>query len=350
MLALCSFIAVLLGAFLVRSGILNSVHSFAEDPYRGRLLLGMVAAAWVGSMGLYMARMPEQSMTPHHNISWVLRIQTMLLILMALSLLISLLLPLYAEWVQHREITISVSFFEHTTMPLVVPLMMLMGYVHDHTCTRAPRLLWIKHLVLGIGAIGITGWLLHPLPTTHWLLWPIMVLALWTGGTLLYDIAKQRGSYGMWCSHLGWVMLLLGIAWTSTQSKEVTYTLTQGQEVNYEGWKIRYDHLHNELGPNYMARTATLWISSPDQHMGLFKPEVRFYPIEEQYSVEPALERWHLTDVYVTVGNIQQDGNLTLRLYLRPAMIFVWVGSLCMVLGGLISLINRRIEWFRKEA
>ena len=146
----------------------------------------------------------------------------------------------------------------------------------------------------------------------------------------------------MTVAHLGFALLVGSIAWTTTQSVEQTQLMQPGTKAEFFGWQLRYDGVKNDMQANYLARQGTVWLSGPNGQTAKLHPEVRFYPIQQQYSVESAITRFALTDVYITIGNIQADGSVTLRFFLRPAMLLVWLGGTLMLVAPLLAWFKRR--------
>ena len=331
LLALISFITVLLGAFLVRSGVLSSVHSFTSDPTRGAVLLSLTALVFFASMVLYALRasvLTTESSRPY--LARILRLQSWVLYAITLSLFLSILLPLYAELVQQRQIMIGLPYFEHSTIPLTLPLLLLMGV--------ANRTSWRVYLLELLAAGIITYLLLLLADPKPWLLVVFVYLAIWT--TISTLLARSR--LPMTVAHLGFALLVGSIAWTTTQSVEQTQLMQPGTKAEFFGWQLRYDGVKNDMQANYLARQGTVWLSGPNGQTAKLHPEVRFYPIQQQYSVESAITRFALTDVYITIGNIQADGSVTLRFFLRPAMLLVWLGGTLMLVAPLLAWFKRR--------
>ena len=315
----------------MRSGVLSSVHSFTSDPTRGAILLSLTALVFFASMVLYALRasvLTTESSRPY--LARILRLQSWVLYAITLSLFLSILLPLYAELVQQRQIMIGLPYFEHSTIPLTLPLLLLMGV--------ANRTSWRVYLLELLAAGIITYLLLLLADPKPWLLVVFVYLAIWT--TISTLLARSR--LPMTVAHLGFALLVGSIAWTTTQSVEQTQLMQPGTKAEFFGWQLRYDGVKNDMQANYLARQGTVWLSGPNGQTAKLHPEVRFYPIQQQYSVESAITRFALTDVYITIGNIQADGSVTLRFFLRPAMLLVWLGGTLMLVAPLLAWFKRR--------
>jgi cytochrome c-type biogenesis protein CcmF len=331
------FLLIILGTFLVRSGVLSSVHSFAHDPSRGVLLLAILCGLVMAAFAVYWHHGPfEKNKTlPRFSTSTAMLVQSTLLVVSVGIIFLSIVLPLYAEMMHQRALTITAPYFERLLIPIFIPILLL-----AILAPALPNFAWRRHLMRMLAALCSTAlctWLFAEHGSFAFLLY--VFLGIWLMLTSLYSLRFNAMSVG----HVSLGILMIGLAWVGTQSREASFTLLPGEKASTEIWHVQYEKLHNHVHKNYLARTATISVTHANKTI-LLKPEVRFYPVESQHTVEAATYRIGFSDLYVTVGNIMQTEQLTLHLYTRPAIWLVWIGGFLLGLAGCIGFCTKRYQ------
>lgn len=367
LLAIITFSLSLLGTFLVRSGILTSVHAFAVDPTRGVFVLGLLAVAVGGSLALYAARAP--ALEPGGVFAPVSRegsllINNLFLATAAATVLLGTLYPLIAEALELGKLSVGAPYFNSVFVPLMVPLTILMGI--------GPMMAWKRSDLAGVigrlkGAVaavvvvfgialalsgvspidiaGAAGFAL-----AAWLF--TATLTEWAGRIRLFQIplgdswkrAKSlpRASYGMTIAHLGMAVLIAGVSGSSAWKQENILTMSPGESIDVAGFDVTFNGAEIVQGPNYEALQGS-FSATKGGPTYILTPERRVYDQPVQQTTEAAIRTTFWADLYMVIGDgPTDDGRYVVRAYFEPFVPFLWYGTLLMGLGGAVSLTDRR--------
>jgi cytochrome c-type biogenesis protein CcmF len=364
LLALGAFSLSLLGAFIVRSGVLTSVHAFAVDPKRGLFILAFLGVVVGGSLTLYAVRVPLIRSRVHFaglSREVLLLLNNVLLVVAMSVVLLGTLYPLAYEAITGGgKISVGPPYFNSVFIPLMVVLSLALGVGPSARWKRTS----VEFLARRLGAVFVASFVLGialPLAITGAFKWQVAfgaALALWIVGTHLQDVWMQAGKrvsglarlptgyVGMTLAHLGFAMTLAGIVVTSHQSLERDVRLAPGQSTQLGSITFTLAAIDRVRGPNYLAEQASVRVDGDGATYVLF-PEKRHYLAGGQVMTEAAIEPGVTRDVYVAMGEPLDDGAWTMRLHYKPAVRWVWVGALLMAFGGALAITDARYRRLR---
>ena len=360
LLAIGAFSLSLLGTFLVRSGVLVSVHAFASDPSRGLFILIFLAIVVGGALSLYAwrARSLETKVgfSPFSRETFLL-LNSILLVAATGLILFGTLAPLIADAMNLGKISVGAPYFELVFPIVMVPLLLVLG-VGMHTVWRsadasalARRLRWPAAIAILVGislpwfAWGEAG-LLTAIGSIIGLTTGVWVI----GSVLLNPIAQLRGKgprmtrsmLGMHLAHLGIGMTVIGITVTSSFSIEIDQRIAPGESVTVAGYAFRFDGVQDRTGPNYQAVRGTFTVSRGERQISEILPEKRVYRVQTSAMTEAGIDVGWTRDLFVALGEPLGDGSWSVRIQYKPMIRFIWLGALVMALGGLVAVSDRR--------
>ena len=364
LLAIITFSLSLIGTFLVRSGVLTSVHAFATDPARGMFILGLLIVAIGGSLTLYAIRAPALKgggLFAPISREGSLLLNNILLTCGCATVFLGTLYPLFLDATGGPKLSVGFPFFNHTFTPMMVPLVIAVGI--------GPLLAWKRGDLLAamqrlLAAAVLTGLLLL------FLFWRVsggpvlsilgLGLALWLALTVLTELAERvglfrlswsdtmrraihlpRAAYGMSVAHFGLAISVAGFA-ASAFSQESIEVLKPGGSMTLAGYELRLIKVETLAGPNYTAQDATIAVYRDGELWREMHPQRRFFPLQQQTTGETAIRSSPVADLYLALGDSDQAGNWTVRAYWKPLVSWIWAGGLIMAFGGVVSLSDRR--------
>ena len=360
LLAIGTFSLSLLGTFLVRSGVLVSVHAFATDPARGLFILIFLAVVVGGALSLYAwrARSLETSVgfNPVSRETFLL-LNTILLVAATGLILFGTLAPLIAEAMNLGKISVGAPYFELVFPIVMVPLLLVLG-VGMHSVWRstdasllARRLRWPAAIAVLVGiSLPWFAWGEAGLLTTIGSIVGLTTGAWVIGSVLLNPIARLRGKgprltrsmIGMHLAHLGIGMTVIGITVTSSFNIEIDQRIAPGETVTVGGYAFRFDGLEEIAGANYEAVRGTFTVSRGDREIAKMIPEKRVYRVQTSAMTEAGIDVGWTRDLFVALGEPLGDGSWSVRIQYKPMIRFIWLGALVMALGGLVAVSDRR--------
>ena len=362
LLSIFAFSLSLLGTFLVRSGVLTSVHAFASDPTRGLFILVFLAVVVGGSLMLYAVRAPSvKSSTSFEFVSKesVILLNNVLLVVTAASILLGTLYPLVIDALGMGKISVGPPYFNAVFVPLMAPLAiavgvgMLLRWKKDSLSQLALRVRWFI-------VASIVGGLLLPLlmPFYSWAAALGITLALWTVAmTVLAFIERlgvkgwswQRlkvipfGFYGMTFAHLGIAVFVIGITLTSVYSVEKDVRLAPDETIDMSGYIFEFHGVQQNKGPNYVAQQAFVTVTYKGQEVAKLEPQKRVYQVKTMPMTEAAIDAGLFRDLFVAIGEPLGDkGAWSLRIYYKAFIRWIWLGALFMAAGGLLAACDKR--------
>ena len=360
LLAIGTFSLSLLGTFLVRSGVLVSVHAFATDPARGLFILIFLAVVVGGALSLYAwrARSLETSVgfSPVSRETFLL-LNSILLVAATGLILFGTLAPLIAEAMNLGKISVGAPYFELVFPIVMVPLLLVLG-VGMHSVWRstdasllARRLRWPAAIAVLVGiSLPWFAWGEAGLLTTIGSIVGLTTGAWVIGSVLLNPIARLRGKgprltrsmIGMHLAHLGIGMTVIGITVTSSFNIEIDQRIAPGETVTVGGYAFRFDGLEEIAGANYEAVRGTFTVSRGDREIAKMIPEKRVYRVQTSAMTEAGIDVGWTRDLFVALGEPLGDGSWSVRIQYKPMIRFIWLGALVMALGGLVAVSDRR--------
>ena len=360
LLAIGTFSLSLLGTFLVRSGVLVSVHAFASDPARGLFILIFLGVVVGGALSLYAwrARSLETSVgfSPVSRETFLL-LNSILLVAATGLILFGTLAPLIAEAMNLGKISVGAPYFELVFPIVMVPLLLVLG-VGMHSVWRstdasllARRLRWPAAIAVLVGiSLPWFAWGEAGLLTTIGSIVGLTTGAWVIGSVLLNPIARLRGKgprltrsmIGMHLAHLGIGMTVIGITVTSSFNIEIDQRIAPGETVTVGGYAFRFDGLEEIAGANYEAVRGTFTVSRGDREIAKMMPEKRVYRVQTSAMTEAGIDVGWTRDLFVALGEPLGDGSWSVRIQYKPMIRFIWLGALVMALGGLVAVSDRR--------
>lgn len=365
LLAILAFGFSLLGTFIVRSGVLTSVHAFANDPDRGVYILAILGVFVGGALVLYSLRAAEMEAkgvfgTVSRESALVLN--NILLAVSAFVVFVGTIWPLVAELGFGRTLSVGAPFFDAAFTPffvllaLVLPLGSMMAWKRGSLTRTARPLLGIAALSVAVAVLAFA------LQTGRSAFGPIGValgawvvfgaaLDLWqrTGrgafaGRLSRLTRLPRADWGKAVAHAGMGITILGIAAITAWAREDIRVAEIGERWSVGIHEIELRGVEQGQGPNYVTTMAEMGVYRNGREIGVLYPEQRFYPIAGMPTIEAAIRNGFLRDIYLVVEDRQQAGGYTVRSYIKPFANWIWGGAILMALGGLISLSDRRLR------
>jgi cytochrome c-type biogenesis protein CcmF len=340
LLAILIFGLSILGAYLVRSGALPSVHGFAKDPQRGLFILSLLALLMGPSLILFLLRFkyfPKHPPSPHWSRTGAIAIQNYGMMLLTISLLIGTLYPLFVGEV----VSVGSLYFNITMIPLSLPFLFLMGL--------APALNWQGgdffnlmrkfHWQLMLCLLLFLIFLYY-IPSSKLLPLSVFILGAWVFSTTVVTYVKKirlGKGHGMCLAHLGLAIALLGMSIDVLFEKEKVVALAVGEQVAMNAYHFELksiDRLKNDV---YMAEKGVVHVLKDHHLNSILYPEKRFYITQQALTTEVALYHHGLSQYYIVLGGLKPDGRRILRVYYHPFVSLIWLGGLLMVCGGLYN-------------
>ena len=370
LLALFAFSLSLLGTFLVRSGVLTSVHAFATDPARGLFILIFLALVVGGSLLLYAIRVPAVKDTARYQLiskENLLLLNNILLVTAAASVLLGTLYPLILDALGLGKISVGPPYFTAVFAPVMAPIFLLAGIAPLFAWRQADlgliihrtRWIFLGSLVLGIGLIAVF-WSPAEIKTMAGL-----SMALWVIGGALFSLHTRVGLrasfweglrsqspsiYGMTLAHCGIAVFLVGVVMSNQYSEEKVVKLAPGESVELSDYSFRFEGVTDAQGPNYRAKEGRFILTKGDDHIAELHPQKRFYKVQRNTMTEAAINPGLFRDIYVALGEQLDKGAWSVRVYYKPFMRWVWLGGLMMMAGGLLSASDRRYRLLSRRS
>ena len=366
-LAIVTFSMSLLGTFLVRSGVLTSVHAFAVDPARGVFILALLVIVIGGSFALFAWRgpqLPPGGLFRPISREGGLLLNNLLLSTAAAAVLLGTLYPLLLEATGGGKVSVGPPFFNAVFVPLMVPLVIAMAIGPMLPWKRgdlgsALARLWAA--ALAAVAAAVLAWALYDARSLAGLFG--MALAGWLVAGTLTELARRiglfavplrvslgrlaglpRAAWGMTLAHAGLGIVIAGMTASSVWKQERIQVMVPDQQVTLAGYVVTFTGAEEVAGPNYEALRGTFAVTTGDgRPVTTLVAEKRYYPVEGQDTTEAAIRSTVAGDLYAVIGEPQgTDGGFVTRLYFEPLVPWLWGGVGLMVLGGLVSLSDRR--------
>ncbi len=367
LLAIVTFSLSLIGTFLVRSGVLTSVHAFATDPTRGVFILGLLVVAIGGSLILYAVRAPTLQgggLFAPVSREGALLLNNLLLSCAAATVFIGTLYPLFLDAVGGPKISVGAPFFNMTFTPIMTPLLVVVVLGPLMAWKRADLLGALERLWLaGVAAVlaAAVAWYLHgggPLLAVFG-----MALAAWVFVGALVELAERlrigrapaaeswqralhlpRSCYGTTLAHAGLGIVFAGIIGTTAWKAEDIRTMRVGEATEIAGYQVTLADVEPVAGANFRADRATVVVRRDGKEIATMHPEKRLFSVagDDTNETQTAIRTTGFSDLYVVLGDADGKGGWTMRLYNNPLAPWIWFGAVVMVFGGLVSLSDRR--------
>ncbi len=367
LLAILTFSLSLIGTFLVRSGVLTSVHTFANDPARGVFILGILVFFIGGGLTLFAWRAPmlrQGGLFAPISREGALVLNNLLLTTACLTVFVGTLYPLALEAMTDEKISVGAPFFNLTFAPLFIPLLCAVPF--------GPLLAWKRGDILGaaqrlISAFGIAIIVIAAIFAVEGktsFLAPFGIgLASFVMVGALMDVVERigvfrmpvaivrqramglpRSTWGTAFAHFGLGVTLLGIVSVSVWASERIVSLKPSQTVLLSNYELSFDGLLQRSGPNYQESVAKFTVHEGGVAIGVMEPSKRTFASRATTTTEAALMTRGVSQLYLSLGDINNNGSISIRLYHKPMVLLIWLGAVVMAFGGALSLSDRRLR------
>ncbi|MFW2403769.1 MAG: heme lyase CcmF/NrfE family subunit, partial [Gammaproteobacteria bacterium] len=363
LLAISAFSLSLLGTFLVRSGVLVSVHAFATDPTRGVFILALLAVFIGGALTLYAWRAPglDQSVgfKPFSRETFLM-LNNILLCIAAFLILLGTLYPLILDAMNVGKISVGKPYFDTVFLVPMLPLVFAVG-VGMHVAWRSDNAKRVGRRLLSVAAVALVAGI-------------VVSLVAWDGATALSVIGMVAGGWillsslqvpvmklfgkgprltpamvGMQLAHAGVGLFVMGVTATNSFGVASDHRIMVGETIQVAGYDVRLDGLQEAQGPNYAALRGDVDISRDGKHVAQLFPEKRIYRVQKSPMTEASIDdRWS-RHVFVALGDNLGEGAWSIRVQYKPLIRLIWFGCLVMALGGAIAISDRRYRQRSRE-
>ena len=369
LLAIFAFSFSLLGAFLVRSGVLTSVHAFAVDPERGMFILAFLVVVIGGSLTLYAIKV--SGIKSEAGFDWTSRetmvlANNLLLVTAAGAVLLGTLYPLLYEAVTDgKKISVGPPYFNAVFVPLMLLLFMLMAISPASRCKKTPLVTLRRQLPTLLGSLAVmTGvvWLFASSISVTVIL--VNSIALWILVNLERDIwlkvankvrklpalfQQSMSYYGMLLGHIGIAVTIIGVCTTVYYTQEKDLRMAPGDVARLAGYDFRLNAMRQVKGPNYLADQGEVEVLKDGRSIVTLYPEKRFYEVARNVMTEADIDPSLFRDLYVALGEPIGDDAWAVRLHYKPFVRWIWFGGLLIAMGGFCTVLDRRYRAVRRS-
>nr|WP_222622419.1 heme lyase CcmF/NrfE family subunit [Ramlibacter albus] len=361
LLAIGAFSLSLLGTFLVRSGVLTSVHAFASDPRRGVFILVLLVLVVGASLALFAWRAPKVGLGGRFDLvsrETMLLLGNVMLVVASASVLLGTLYPLIVDALNVGKISVGPPYFNAVFVPLMVPVLVLMGIAPFANWKQA-KLSDIARKLRLAGAVAVVAAAGIPVLMGEWTVLTSlgMGLAFWVGGlTIVQTVKRLRAGrpplafWSMQLGHFGIAVFVVGVTMVGGYQQEKDVRMEPGDTVHVGGYEFRFLGVKNVKGPNYDAARGDFELLQGGKVLRTLQPEKRNYFSSEMPMTEAAIDTGFTRDVYVSLGEPLEKQAWAVRVYYKPFVDWIWGGCVLMALGGVCALADRRRRRAVKES
>jgi cytochrome c-type biogenesis protein CcmF len=367
LLAIITFSLSLMGTFLVRSGVLTSVHAFAVDPARGAFILGIMGLFIGGALTLFAWRAPllkQGGIFAPISREGALVLNNLLLTTACAAVFVGTLYPLLLESLTGEKISVGAPFFNLTFAPLIVPLIIVLPFGPMLAWKRGDALAAAQRLTAAAAvALIIAVAILAATKRGPWLAPFGIGLGVWLIMGALTEIATRvrvfevgpaevwrrlrnlpRSAFGTMLAHGGLGMCVIGIVATTAWREERILALKPGEAADIAGYHLTFDGVAPRQGPNYRERVGLFSVTRSGAAVASLEPSKREFTVERNSTTEAAIHVSWRGDLYVVLGDALKEGAYSVRIYFNPLVRLIWLGAVVMFIGGAVSLSDRRLR------
>jgi cytochrome c-type biogenesis protein CcmF len=363
LLAIFAFSLSLLGTFLVRSGVITSVHSFAADPTRGVFILLILAIAVGGSLTLYAFRasnVTSFSRFALYSRETALLLCNIILVVAATTVLLGTLYPLFVDALGYGKISVGPPYFNAVFVPIMSFLFIVMGI--------GPLIRWkkakkgeLRKQLFKPSVVSIAFGLLFPViygGEFDALVAMGMTLAMWVFLIVFKDILNQfrkgvrptRSHWGMATAHAGIAVTIVGVTLVSSYESETNVRMSVNERVAVSGYEVEFKGILQVEGPNYSAEQGQINIYQDGDFITLLKPERRAYKVQTMGMTEAGIDAGLFRDIYVALGDPLEGGAWAIRVHYKPFVRWIWLGAIFMAVGGILAMSDKRYRAKKKAS
>ena len=368
LLAITTFSLSLLGTFLVRSGVLTSVHAFATDPKRGIFILSFLAIVIGGSLALYAWRAKRVGLGGKFDLvsreSFLLS-NNVLLVVAAASVLLGTLYPIFVDALGMGKLSVGPPYFNAVFVPIMAPVAFMIGVGPVARWKRASLPELVVRLRWAL-AVSVLTALLLPFVIGGWQFKVSLglLLAIWIITTVLLNLwkrtrgegsiakrlgAQSRSYYGMELAHLGVAVFIIGVTLVTGYEERKDVRMNVGDTASVGGYVFRLNGVEDVAGPNYVAARAEVEVSRNGDVLRAMYPEKRMYTASQQTMTEADIWTGVTRDLYVSLGEPVSGGAWSVSIFYKPFVDWIWGGAVLMALGGVLAVSDRRYRVAARE-
>jgi len=360
LLAIAAFSLSLLGTFLVRSGVLTSVHAFATDPERGVFILAFLLVVVGGSLALFAVRAPVVKSQVGFGL-WsretLLLVNNIVLVVSAAMILLGTLYPLVLDALTGAKLSVGPPYFNALFLPLMALLMAVIS-VGVLVRWKDTPLKWLGSMLTPVlvasVVLAVVATFLHG--DFNWAVLAVCLLAFWVilaGVRDILDKTRHKGlikglpslgrSYwGMQMAHFGFAVCALGVVLTSLGSYERDLRMAPGESVELGGYRFQFDGAVHHEGPNFISDKGTVRVFDGERQISVLHPEKRLYTVQQATMTEAGIDAGFTRDLFVALGEPLEQGAWAVRVHIKPFVRWIWLGALLMGFGGLLAAADKR--------
>ena len=365
LLAILTFSLALLGTFLVRSGVITSVHAFATDPQRGIFILLFLAILIGGSLTLFAIRAPKASTGEEFDLvskESMLLTNNILLIVATGAVLLGTLYPLIIDALQLGKLSVGKPYFDAVFVPIMTPALFLMGVGPITRWRGAPTVELILQLKWALGVTVISA-AVAPFIMRSWtpLIGFGLLLAVWIivaslnnlisrlknhPSHLLLALKLQSASYyGMLLAHIGVAVFIFGVTMVSGFEEEKDLRMSAGSKSSLAGYEIRFNQVSEITGPNYVAAQGNISVFKDDKLVTMMYPQKRKYDSSQMLMTEAAIYNSFVGDLYISMAEPVSPSEWGIKIQFKPFINYIWLGCFLMALGGIFAVSDKKYRF-----
>jgi len=370
LLAICAFSLSLLGTFLVRSGVLTSVHAFATDPSRGLFILLFLVIVIGGALILFALRAPTVGLGEKFDLvsrESLLLANNVVLFTATGAVLLGTLYPLLIDAMGYGKLSVGPPYFDTVFVAVMVPGIFLMGigpiarWKKATMPELASKLKWalVVSIISALLVPSVMG-RLSPmifvgLLMAFWVISSVFVaiktrLNAIPTGTLGQKLKSFGHAFnGMLLAHFGLAIFIIGVTMVKGYESETDITMQKGESKQINGYDFRFEGTLPVKGPNYVSREGQFYVTKDGKDIALLTPEKRYYPVQGAVMTEASISINLVRDIYVSLGEELEQGEWSVRVYFKPFVQWIWAGCVLMSLGGLLTMVDKRYRLKNKS-
>ena len=348
LLSLLGFILSIIGTFIVRSGLITSVHAFASDPTRGIFIILLLFLVTLLSLSIYAKNYIKKQPNVELNFfskETFLIINNLLLSVIAFTVFLGTIYPLIVETINNNRISVGPPFYNITVIPFAILLAFFsaLGPILAWNQNSIKQLLRNISIPLGLTLI-ITIAIFFIFKNLSLIIFIGLFSGIWLFLNSLNNLTHIRfqglNNWASFFAHSGFAILILGVTISSSHQNEYEGKLDINNQINFSGYILKFESFNEEIVENYITTKGKFKLSRNDNEFFLY-PEKRFYPIEQSQTTEAAIISSNLSQFYLVLGEQINDKSWVIRIWYKPMIMLIWIGGLFMGIGGLLSLVKR---------
>tara|TARA_Y100000590_G_scaffold443196_1_gene572311 strand:- start:3816 stop:5702 length:1887 start_codon:yes stop_codon:yes gene_type:complete len=347
LLSILTFLLSVVGTFLVRSGILTSVHTFALDPSRGVYILAFTALLGGYSLILFAKKSKVYSNNnyfPFFSKEGSILVNNIIMIIVCSSVFLGTIYPLIIEAITDNKISVGEPYYNSAVVPIMLPAILVMGVGPILSWKKEEKLKVLKKIIPSILLTGIMTILIFSIYNSYNLIGIMAImLGFWVIFNTLIILIKEnkRSPTGMILAHFGVGLLILGITGSSMWQNEKVLRMNINDEFQINKFNIVFKEINEIVGANYIALQGNFLVYDKKKNIiTKLKPENRFYPVTNNFTTEASIYTNLAGDLYIVLGEGNQNEGWVIKIYYNPLVIWIWIGALTIFLGGIVSMKN----------